>query len=612
MKKLISRRFRFLVSATSAMALILFASTSYGGVTVRTVTQSGDSGGGSLRQAIADSDPGDIVTFGVLGTITLTSGSLNINKNLLISGPGARKLNLTTTNAEAIIRITAGNVTVSGLSVGPGVSGVFLIGGTLTMNDCAVKGNANGGGVYTNSNTTLNMNNCTISGNKLDVQGGAGLENAGAATLTNCTISGNTALQPSGMGIPGGVGGGIYNNTGTLTLRSCTVAANTGTLGGGGIVSSGGTFQIGNTIVSNNTAPAGTGPDCSGPFISNGYNLIRVKDGSTGFTNNVNHDIVGTAASPRDPLLLSLQDNGGATDTIAIFASSSPAVNAASPFGVPDRDQRGFTRPDAADIGAIEFEGKQPVTLANISSRAVIQTGNNVVIGGFIITGTRLKNVAIRAIGPSLSLPGKISDPVLDLYDSTNHLIATNDDWGMAGNTQAIIDAGLAPTNIRESVILITLAPGSYTAIVRGYQDATGIGVVEVYDLDRTVNSRLANISTRAFVQTGDNVLIGGIIVLGPDSLPVIIRAIGPSLPLPNPLPNPALELHDGNGTTLATNDNWRSTQEAAIIATGIPPSSDLESAIVRTLAPGSYTAIVSGVGNTTGLAVVEAYGLLP
>jgi hypothetical protein len=150
----------------------------------------------------------------------------------------------------------------------------------------------------------------------------------------------------------------------------------------------------------------------------------------------------------------------------------------------------------------------------------------------------------------------------------------------------------------------------AYTAIVRGVNNGTGIGVVEVYDLDRTVDSKLANISTRGFVQTGDNVLIGGLIVLGQDPIRVIVRAIGPSLAVPGVLADPTLELHDGSGALIASNDNWRSDQEAEIIATGIPPSNDMESAIVRNLTPGNYTAIVRGVNSTTGVAVVEAYNL--
>ncbi len=601
-----SRQLRFSICGFAAVALIFLTGNAYG--TTRTVSQNGDSGAGSLRQAIADSANGDTINFSVSGAITLTS-SLIIGKNITISGPGARMLTVTGSVAP-IIHMTAGNVTFNSFKIGPGISGIFVEGGTLTANNCAVSGTT-GGAISVSAGAILSMNGCTISGNTTSGQDGTGLLNAGTSTLSNCTISGNTCnhvVTPNGT--LGGAGGGLFNSGGVLTLNSCTVTGNTAAELGGGIALNGGTtVQLGNTIVSSNTAP--TGPDCVGDFVSKGYNLIAIKDSSsTGFTNNVNHDIVGTAASPRDALLLPLQDNGGGTDTAAIFASASPAFNAANPLTAPARDQRGFIRQDAADIGACEFEAVQPVTLANISSRAVVQTGDNVLIGGFIVTGTQLKRAILRAIGPSLNLAGKLSDPILELY-SGNQLVTSNDDWGTASNAQEIMGTGVAPTNARESAILMSLAPGPYTALVRGFNGATGIGVVEAYDLDRTVGSRLANISTRAAVQTGDNVLIGGFIVQGPDSLPVIVRGIGPSLNVPNPMLDPKLELHDVNGATLATNDNWRTTQEAAIIATTIPPTNDAESAIVMTLPPGNYTAILSGVNNTTGVAVVEVYGLL-
>ena len=242
-----------------------------------------------------------------------------------------------------------------------------------------------------------------------------------------------------------------------------------------------------------------------------------------------------------------------------------------------------------------------------------METGDNVPIGGFIITGTQPKKVIVRAIGPSLSalFPGALADPVLELRDSSGSLIRSNDNW-RSDQEAEIIATTLAPSDDLESAIVATLPANNsnYTAIVRGVNDGTGIGVVEAYDLNQAVDSKLANISTRGLVQTGDNVLIGGMIVLGQNPLRVILRAIGPSLSVPGALGDPTLELRDGNGALLATNDNWRSDQEAEIIATTIPPSNDLESAIVRNLAPGNYTAIVRGVNNATGVAVVEAYNL--
>jgi hypothetical protein len=241
-----------------------------------------------------------------------------------------------------------------------------------------------------------------------------------------------------------------------------------------------------------------------------------------------------------------------------------------------------------------------------------VETGDNALIGGFIITGTQDKKVIIRAIGPSLSLAGRLENPTLELY-GPGGLITSNDNWQNAPNKQEIIDSTVAPTNDLESAIVATLpANGTgYTAIVRGVNDGTGIGVVEAYDLDRSVDSKLANISTRGFVQTGDNVLFAGMIVVGQTSQKVIIRALGPSVPVPGAMTDPTLELYDANGGLLEANDNWvDSPNKQAIIDSTIPPTNDLESAIVRTLSPANYTAIVRGVGDATGIAVVEVYAL--
>jgi len=251
-----------------------------------------------------------------------------------------------------------------------------------------------------------------------------------------------------------------------------------------------------------------------------------------------------------------------------------------------------------------------PPTLANISTRAMVGTGENVLIGGFIITGTQPKKVIVRAIGPSLPLANRIQDPTLELHNSTGGLVAFNDNWSQNTNANEIASSGVAPTNASESAILINLAPSSYTAVVRGANQTTGAAVVELYDLDTAADARLANISTRASVQTGDNVLIGGLIVVGQSFANVIVRAIGPSLPLAGALLDPTLELHDGNGGVIGFNDNWRTSQQTAIIGTGVPPTNDAESAIVISLAPGAYTAIVRGANNTTGVAVVEVYQL--
>jgi plastocyanin len=251
-------------------------------------------------------------------------------------------------------------------------------------------------------------------------------------------------------------------------------------------------------------------------------------------------------------------------------------------------------------------------TLANISTRLAVETGDNVLIGGFIITGTDPISVLVRAIGPSLPVTGPLADPTLELHDGTGTLIATNDDWMDAPNEQDIIDTTIPPTAPAESAILMDLPPDSYTAIVSGVNATTGVGLVEAYDLALGANSRLANISTRGLVQTGDDVLIGGFIIVGGTAQEVLVRAIGPSLPVDGALADPMLELHDLNGAIIASNDDWRSDQEAEIIATTIPPGDDAESAILVTLSANPYTAIVRGKNNTTGVALVEAYGLAP
>jgi hypothetical protein len=255
-----------------------------------------------------------------------------------------------------------------------------------------------------------------------------------------------------------------------------------------------------------------------------------------------------------------------------------------------------------------------PTLLGNISTRLRVETGDNVLIGGFIVTGTQAKKVIIRAIGTSLPFADKLADPTLELH-GPNGLIEANDNWVDSPNKQAIIDSTIPPMSDLESAIVQTLPASNsgYTAIVRGVDNGTGIGVVEAYDLDTTADSKLANISTRGFVQTGDNVLIAGTIVVGQLPQKVIIRAIGPSLPIVGKMENPTLELRDSNGALLQANDNWvDSADKQAIIDTTIPPTNDLESAIVAMLPANnaSYTAIVRGVNDATGIAVVEVYAL--
>ena len=259
-----------------------------------------------------------------------------------------------------------------------------------------------------------------------------------------------------------------------------------------------------------------------------------------------------------------------------------------------------------------------PSQFLNISTRVRVGTGDNALIGGVILRGTAQKKVLVRALGPSLTqfgLTDVLADPILEVRGPNGAIIATNDNWKQTQQTE-IAMTGLQPSLDAESAIVADLAATDHTAIVRGTNNGTGVGVVEVYDLDVLADSRLANISTRGLVQPGDNVMIGGFIPGGGSAnLRVLLRAMGPSLAqfgVANPLEDPTLQLRDANGALVASNDNWRDdpAQETLINDTGIPPGNNNESAIVATIAPAAHTAIVAGKGSATGVALVEAYHL--
>jgi hypothetical protein len=251
--------------------------------------------------------------------------------------------------------------------------------------------------------------------------------------------------------------------------------------------------------------------------------------------------------------------------------------------------------------------------LANISTRLNVGTGDNVMIGGFIIAGSgcSTKQVVLRGMGPSLTgVPDNLADPYIELHKPDGSIVA-NDDWQQAPNADDI-PAYLRPGHPSESVIFTSLEPGAYTVIVKGVKDTTGIGLFEAYDLEPASSSKLANVSTRGFVQTGDNRMIGGFILSGANSR-VVMRGLGPSLPptLPDRLPDPLIDLRDANGTTLVTNDNWRDAPNAQTIEDlGFRPGDDLESVILTTLPPGAYTVILGDAHKGTGLGLFEAYPL--
>jgi hypothetical protein len=303
-------------------------------------------------------------------------------------------------------------------------------------------------------------------------------------------------------------------------------------------------------------------------------------------------DVSGTTAT-----VSGLQN--GATYTFAVTAYDT--TGAESAYSVP----ASYTAGSAQVIPS--------AILANISTRSNVKTGDQVMIGGFIVDGVVAKKLALRALGPSLSsagIVGAMPDPVLQVLDSKGAVVAQNDNWNVTG--EQIASYGLAPNDSREAALVVSLLPGAYSAIVSGQGNSGGVALFELYDLSANFG-RAANISTRSQVGTGDQVMIGGFIIGGTTGSKVMVRAIGPSLTargVADALKNPSLDLYDRNGILIGSNDSWRSNQEADIIASTLAPTDDRESAIIATLVPGAYSAIVSGANGSSGVALVEVYAL--
>jgi autotransporter-associated beta strand protein len=463
-------------------------------------------------------------------------------------------------------------------------------------------GSLEGSGIVFLGNNNLTVgsrNNSTLFSGV--IQDGGSLTKIGPGTLTLSgvnTYTGATTANAGKLAVNGSIMSAVTVNSG-------------GTLGGSGTtgsvtVSSGGTG-----------APGGSQTlHINGNYAQNANGLLKVEVVGTDPNASGRLNITGSATV--NGTLVVRFVNG----LLPISGQVITVLNVAGAFAgsfaqiiFPDL-RAGFQFQAEFVNGTYQITalngGVAATGFLNISTRMQVGTGENALIGGFIVAGTVPKKVILRAIGPSLApLPGRLADPTLELRDAAGALILSNDNW-MDSQDQEIIDTGIPPSSTLEAAIVATLAPGSYTAVMRGAGNTTGIGVVEVYDLVLNVPARLANISSRGFVETGDNVMIGGFIA-GNQATPVIVRAIGPSLAplgIANALADPTLELHDSSGATIAFNNDWRDNAETAIAATGIPPSDNKESAIVTTLAPGSYTAIVRGLNNTSGVGLVEVYHL--
>jgi hypothetical protein len=300
-----------------------------------------------------------------------------------------------------------------------------------------------------------------------------------------------------------------------------------------------------------------------------------------------------------------------ATPTPTTTPSSTPTPPPPTPTATPS----GTPEPPPPTPTPPVTPTPDPDSVVNLSTRVKVRNATDVVIEGFIISGTSNKSVVLRAIGPSLAGAGlqfPLQDPILQLFNSSGTMIAQNDNW-------TSLPPGTVPENLQpgyptESVIVGNLAPGDYTAVLASADGSFGSALVELYDLTPGA-SRVLNMSTRGQVGTSDSVMIGGFIIGGTGPTTVLMRAIGPSLAaygVPGPLSDPILEVHDLHGSLIYSNDNWRSTQEQAIMATGLAPDDDRESAALITLEPGSYTAVIRGANGATGAALVEIYAVSP
>jgi len=609
-----------------------------------------NAGGGATMGAVTIG--GNIIGLSADGMTAVGNGGSGIEDQTDINATTGALLirqNIISSNAVDGILYASTNTTVQGNSIGTDITGTLdrgnaffgidivgdhrdaldpaattiNIGGAATGDGNVISGNDAGGIDIRNANAVIQGN---LIGTKSD--GTSALGNNGSG-ITVSNVLADPLLQVGIGGIAPGEGNTIaYNGASGVQVGASTVTI------------------LRNSIFNN-------GPSDPESQLGLGIDLTP---GGPGVTPNDDGDAdTGPNGYQNFPVLTSVKVSAVSNDEVKITGSLDSRPNTTYEvefFGNDALDPSGFgegryflgasnVTTDAS--GHISFEtvgfslvpGALRVTatatdplgntsefstsigqLQNISTRLRVLGGDNVGIGGFIIPGPDPKRVIVRGIGPSLNafgVPDVLADPMLELHDGAGTLIATNDNW--KSDQQAEIEATmLQPTDDLEAAIIATLPGngGGYTAILRGKNGATGIGLVEAYDLNAAANSKLANISTRGFVDTGDNAMIGGFI-LGGGTADVLVRAIGPSLTsfgVAGALQDPVLELHDGFGTLIVSNDNWKETQQTEIAATGLPPSSDKESAILMTLLPAPYTAIVRGKNDTTGVALVEVYEL--
>jgi autotransporter-associated beta strand protein len=503
------------------------------------------------------------------------------NGNLDLSVHNAPGVTIGSLEGTGNVFLGARNLTVGSNNVSTTFSGVIQDGGF----DPGVGGSLTkiGTGTLQLSGANIHTGPTTINAGRLSVDGSI----TSAVTVNN---------------------GGTFGGTGTISGAVIVNAG--GALSGGNATTASGSLTVGNNLTLNSNSVIQLGLDASGT-----HSTLSRTGGTWTFASNQAFAFI----SPGSPL--------GMYDNIITGLAGDPGGTAS--WNITNPGFIGtFTYDGAGNIDLIVTAGSPTPTPSptpasqaiNLSTRMRVQTGDNAGIGGFIISGTAPKHMLLRAIGPSITgLPGVLADPVLELHGPGTFATITNDNW-MDDPIQkaAILATGLAPTNNLESAIDATVSPGAYTAVVRGKNSTSGIGLIEVYDLSQAVLAKLANISTRAFVGTANDIVIAGF-VLGNNSGNdrIVARGIGPSLTglgVANALANPTLELRNSNGTLLISNNDWQdnAAQAAALSAAGLAPGQPLEAGIAATLPPGLYTALLAGQDNGTGIGLVEVYDLGP
>ena len=616
MKK--SRITSYIVHSIAAALLLLTAQISLAG-SARWLLSPQDSAWENLSNWTAGgppNGPSDTATFGP-SSQTDVNISTSVELNSIVFASDSNSFDFSILGGELIISGTGIRQDNNVLQTFTASDGGQIIFNNMSTADHAII--ASGGNFYGMFGCKIVFDDSSTAGSATLIAGGGTDQSPNGAIFFNDTSTGATARVKVFAGYPS------HAPSGYLDISGHQSGVAIGSIEGDGSVSLGGNDL---TVGTNNINTA-----FSGGISNNGHRGSLAKVGSGVLTlqnNNCIADTVGLILVSGSTIKLDFTDPPDVIASLVVDGVQQPP----GIYGGPTSPAR-HVLPEFGGSGTVRV---RPSALRNISTRALVQTGDNVMIGGFIVPGPYYKTVVVRAIGPELSqygVPNPLANPRLELHDATGALICSNDDWQhtiiggvITWNQLADIqNSGHAPTDPRESAIIATLPPGNYTAIVRGVNNTVGVGLVEVYDNDLLYpyfqnTSVLGNISTRSFVQTGADVMIGGFIVEGSGPKIVIVRAIGPELTqhgVPNPLADPTLELHNATGALIGSNDNWMTTVLGGIITrdqvqdirdSGHAPTDPRESAIIATLPPGNYTAIVRGMNSTTGVGLVEVYDL--